>query len=99
MKRNPSLTMSVRVEPAGEMLTFTGRDAWALQCLVDAGATGVTPLDTPGPRWSGYVHNLRKAGLVIETIHEGHGDPFPGTHARYVLRSAVTVLDEPDLAA
>ncbi len=94
-----SLTVQVRVEPDGPTITVTGRDAWALQCLVDAGERGVTPLDTPGPRWSGYVHKLRKAGLVIETIHEGHGDPFPGTHARYVLRSNVTVLDEPELAA
>ncbi len=54
MKRNPSLTMSVRVEPAGEMLTFTGRFAWALQKLIEAGDAGVTPLDAPGPRWSGY---------------------------------------------
>jgi hypothetical protein len=99
MRRNPSLTMSVRVEPASEILTFTGRDAWALQRLIEVGENGVTPLDTPGPRWSGYVHKLRRAGLVIETIHESHGDPFPGTHARYVLRSNVTVLDESDLAA
>src|ERR1700687_3438433 len=31
-------------------------------------ATGVrhcTPIDHPGPRWSGYVHKLRKAGIVI----------------------------------
>ena len=99
MSRVSSLSVRVRIEPEGPTITVSGRDAWALQCLVDASERGVTPLDTPGPRWSGYVHKLRKAGLVIETIHEGHGNPFPGTHARYVLRSAVTVLDEPDLAA
>ena len=47
-----------------------------------AGKCGVTPIDMPGPRWSGYVHNLRRMGLVIETIHESHGGPFPGNHAR-----------------
>ena len=99
MSRVSSLTVRFRIEPDGPTLTVSGRDAWALQCLVDAGERGVTPLDTPGPRWSGYVHNLRKAGLVIETIHEGHSGPFPGRHARYVLRSNVTILDESDLAA
>ena len=94
-----SLMVRVRIELDGRTLTLSGRDAWALQKLIEVGENGVTPLDTPGPRWSGYVHNLRKAGLVIETIHESHGDPFPGTHARYVLRSAVTVLDDSDLAA
>jgi len=88
-----------RIEPDGPTITVIGRDAWALQMLIEAGKAGVTPLDTPGPRWSGYVHKLRKAGLVIETIHEGHGGPFPGRHGRYVLRSNVTLLDEPDLAA
>jgi len=91
--------ITVRVEHDGLSLTFKGRDAWALRELMDAGDLGVTPLDTPGPRWSGYVHKLRGAGLVIETIHESHRGPFPGTHARYVLRSTVTVLDAPDQAA
>ena len=99
MSRAASLTVRVRVEPEGPTITVIGRDAWALQKLIEVGDAGTTPLDTPGPRWSGYVHKLRRAGLVIETIHESHGDPFPGTHARYVLRSIVTVLDESDLAA
>ena len=28
-----------------------------------------------------------------ETVREPHGGPFPGEHARYMLRSAVRVLD------
>jgi len=73
--------------------TFTakGRDLWALRELVNAGAAGVTAMECPAPRWSGYVHNLRALGLNIETIHEPHGGPFPGTHARYVLRSPVAI--------
>ena len=72
-------------------IILTGRDAWALQALVHAGAKGVTPIDTPGPRWSGYVFNLRRAGLKIETRHEKHGPPFAGTHARYVLHDTVQI--------
>jgi hypothetical protein len=48
----------------------------------------------PGPRWSGYVFKLRRLGILIETLHEQHGGPFPGRHARYVLRSPVMVLDQ-----
>lgn len=70
-------------------IMVSGRDRWALECLIAAGDKGCTPIDTPGPRWSGYVHNLRKMGVDIETITEPHGGPFKGTHARYVLRSDV----------
>lgn len=74
------------------ILTFTGRDAWALMALYKAGAKGITPLDAPGTRWSAYVHKLRRAGLDIETIHEPHCGPYPGTHAKYVLRSEISIL-------
>ncbi len=67
-----------------------GRDRWALECLMAAGDKGCTPIDTPGPRWSGYVRKFRVAGVAIETIHEPHTGTFPGTHARYVLRSKVS---------
>lgn len=40
-----------------------GRDAWALAQLIEAGERGCTPIDQPGPRWSGYVHKLRRAGI------------------------------------
>jgi hypothetical protein len=87
------LTIAFRVLPDGRMLEATGRDAWALSQLQSAGARGVTPIDTPAPRWSGYVFNLRRMGLLIETVHEGHGGPFPGTHARYVLHSEIEILE------
>jgi hypothetical protein len=80
----------IRTEPEGSLLTFKGRDAWAFLELIKAGDDGITPLDTPGPRWSGYVQHVRKAGLVIETIHEPLCGPCPGTHALYVLGSDVT---------
>lgn len=71
-------------------INVSGRDKWALECLMSAGKQGCTPIDTPGPRWSGYVRKLRVAGVEVETIHEQHAGPFPGSHARYVLRSEVT---------
>ncbi len=71
-------------------VVVAGRDRWALECLVAAGSQGCTPIDTPGPRWSGYVHNLRALGVPIETVTEAHGGPFSGSHARYVLKACVT---------
>lgn len=89
------MTIAIRLtfpdQPQRPAITLTGRDAWALQALVSAGAKGTTPIDTPGPRWSAYVHNLRRAGLTIETRHERHGGPFAGTHARYILHDRVAI--------
>jgi hypothetical protein len=51
-------------------------------------------IDHPGPRWSGYIHKLRKVGIVIETIREMHDGPFAGQHARYVLWSPITILEK-----
>jgi hypothetical protein len=88
------LSVSFRVEPEGALLKAKGRDAWALLELHKAGNGGCTPITTPGPRWSGYVFNLRRMGLVIETVHESHTGPFPGTHARYVLHSPVSIAED-----
>lgn len=68
----------------------SGRNAWALNRLIEAGAAGVTPIEEPaGPRWSAYVFSLRGMGLPIETITESHDGPFHGWHGRYVLRARV----------
>lgn len=93
------LRVIARIEPDGGVHEVVGRDAWALLNLIEAGARGCTPITTPGPRWSHYVYKLRRAGFIIETIHEDHGGPFAGTHARYVLRSQVTILREMGRAA
>ena len=88
------LAIRARILPDGAVFTVKGRDAWALAELVKAGAKGCTPIDHPGPRWSAYIHALRReCGLAIETVHETHRGPFPGTHARYVLRSVVEILN------
>lgn len=74
-------------------VTVKGRDAWALSELLKAGDRGCTPIDHPGPRWSGYVHKLkRKYGIQVESINERHGGKFAGRHVRYVLRSVVLIL-------
>lgn len=70
-------------------ININGRVRWALERLIEAGSTGCTPITHPGPRWSDYVFRLRGLGVHIETITEHHEGPFPGTHARYVLRSKV----------
>ena len=83
----------VDAQGAAQILELKGRDAWALTELVRAGDLGCTPIDTPGPRWSGYVHKLRhRYGLDIVTVTEPHGGPYKGTHARYILRSVVRAL-------
>ena len=96
-KRKAGFIAMVRILPDGALMTIKGRDAWALDCLYRAGPTGCTPIDHPGPRWSGYVHKLRKLGINIETITENHEGQFQGHHARYVLRSRISlVLKEED---
>ena len=72
-------------------VALTGREAWALLNLIEAGTIGCTPITTPGPRWSDYVFRLRKDGFKVETITEDHGGPFAGTHARYVLHDQVAI--------
>jgi hypothetical protein len=88
------LQITIRVEPDGATHQLLGREAWALLKLYKAGKRGCTPIDTPGPRWSHYVFLLRRRGLVVETIHEAHGGPFAGTHARYVLHTSVSIVSE-----
>lgn len=90
-KRN-SFTVVARLLPDGQPMTIAGRDAWALHQLFLAGAAGCTPIDNPGPRWSHYVFKLRGLGINIETVTEGHDGPFAGHHARYVLRSAMSLV-------
>ena len=79
----------IRIGEEWQSIFVKGRDEWALLELVGMGEIGCTPIHNPAPRWSGYVHNLRRLGVNIETIHESHRGPFPGRHARYVLRSWV----------
>jgi hypothetical protein len=82
----------------GFIKTFEGRFAWALLRLIEAGEHGITPIERPAPRWSHYVFVLRREGLVVETIEERHAGPYAGRHGRYVLRTAVVVIERRDAA-
>jgi hypothetical protein len=87
-------TLSLKVEiGTGRITSVRGRAAWSLEKLIASGPTGCSAFDIRAPRWSGYVHKLRNLGVVIDTVRERHGGRFPGYHARYVLRSQVTVLE------
>lgn len=92
MSDNPVTSMTVR-RPDGSLLPVKGRLAWALNVLIERGAEGVTPITAPAPRWSAYVHKIkREHGIAIETVTEGHRGAFAGTHARYVLRTPLEVV-------
>jgi hypothetical protein len=93
------LTIRAGIGDAGLVVTARGCEAWTLVALMAAGERGCTPIDHPGPRWSGYIHDLRRLGFDVETIHEPHEGAFPGSHARYVLRSRVTRLEDRGAAA
>ncbi len=75
-------------------VALRGRNAWAMIELLKAGCMGCTSITHPAPRWSAYVHNLRKLGITIETIHERHEGEFAGTHARYILRDDVREIGQ-----
>jgi hypothetical protein len=90
------ITIEFLDSPALGPIVAHGRDAWALLELYRAGDVGCTPLTHPGPRWSGYVHKLRRRGVRIDTIAESHGGPLAGHHARYVLRSVIRIIGGAD---
>mgnify|MGYP005984461545 CR=1 FL=1 len=72
-------------------LTLKGRLGWTMHHLALAGPRGLSTLEGPAPRWSGYVHDLRKLGIPIETEMEPHEGAYKGHHARYRLACAVKV--------
>lgn len=81
-----------RPDGSTERIYLAGREEWAMDQLLEAGADGCTSIDNPAPRWAHYVWLLRGRGIDIETITEPHGGPFRGTHGRYVLRSHVEAV-------
>ena len=82
------------IGPDGQPFRVTGQNARALLALVKAGAAGVTALDVAAWafRLAAHCHVLRhRHRLSIFTLWEGHEG---GRHARYVLRSNVTILQQ-----
>lgn len=76
---------------ASKTIIATGRALWALEQLSKGPCT---PITRPAPRWSDYVFRLRNEGVEIETEHEAHSGPYPGTHAKYHLRSKIRFMGE-----
>lgn len=82
-----------RIAPGGReprAVTLTGRAAWSLRLLIEAGAEGLTSADVPpGVRLAALVHKLRAAGVPVKARVETHGGPFAGWHSRYGLAAPV----------
>ncbi|CAN7369124.1 winged helix domain-containing protein [Aminobacter ciceronei] len=74
-------------------IVVPGRAGWALNELHKAGQRGCSAADFPaGLRLAHFVYLLRhEHRLVIETEHETHGGPFPGSHARYRLHTPISI--------
>ena len=91
-QNNRTVFMVSNADKNSFRLALRGRNLWAMKQLMDAGAAGCTPINNPAPRWSAYIHNLRRFGVHIRTVTEQHGGEFAGNHARYVLTSDVVQL-------
>lgn len=81
------------IGPSGPPFTVSGQIAKVLLALVEAGEAGITPLaqETWSLRLSDHVRTLKnRRGLVIVTLWGKHDE---GRHARYVLRSTVTIIE------
>lgn len=81
-------------EAAPFELEASGRQAWMLNQLIEAGEEGFTAKDAPGARVSDYIRRLRLEGVPIETVRQKHGGAFPGIHGVYVLQAEVTKVDQ-----
>ena len=80
-------------DPDSSVKRATGRYGWTLLQLYRVGRAGLTTLERPAPRWSHYVFELRKMGVNIETEYEPHAGDFSGTHGRYRLLSAISIVE------
>ncbi|WP_439109812.1 winged helix domain-containing protein [Lentibacter sp.] len=72
-------------------ISLSGRIGQTMHALLEAKGRGITSLEHPALRLAAYVHSLRKMGFTIDTEMEQHDGPYPGIHARYRLRSAVSL--------
>lgn len=81
------------IGPDGQPLMVSGQMAKVLLALIAAGEAGVDPLarETWSLRLSDHVRKLKTLrGLSIATMWGRHDD---GRHARYVLQSAVIIVE------
>jgi len=94
--RKTTLLVEISDDPEPRVVVVKGREAWALQELMQAGSVGCTPIEQPGPRWSSYIHKLRRLRFDIESVPEPHGGAYAGPHVRYVLRSNLRLIGATD---
>lgn len=92
--RTPRKRIVVKaIGQGGQPFTVSGQIAKVLLALLKAGEAGITPLarETWSLRLSDHVRTLKhRHGLVIVTLWGKHDE---GRHARYVLRSTVTIIE------
>ena len=92
--RTPRKRIVVKaIGPDDQPLTVSGQVARVLLALVEAGEVGITPLarETWSLRLWDHVRKLKnRCSLVIVTLREKHDE---GCHARYILRSTVTIVE------
>ena len=75
-------------------VNLSGRPAWLLAKLIEAGPVGLTASDLPaGLRVSAFVLKLRRAGVPVLTLSEPNSGDFGGHHGRYVLACPVERID------
>jgi hypothetical protein len=93
---NAKSARRIRIRASGPCGHFiaVGQTARTLRALLKADKHGITALEvsTWALRLGAYVFELRKSGLVIETIRERHND-LGDWHGRYVLHSPVEILE------
>lgn len=82
-------------DPGGweRVITVSGRERWALETLMAAGATGCTSLTAPAHRLASYVCRLRDKGVLIVTEREQNDGEFPGVHGKYILLAKVVRIE------
>jgi Helix-turn-helix domain len=79
---------------SGPLLTATGREAQTIIALVEAGAKGITSLETFKAGWAvrlgAYIFDLKAMGVPIHASREPHDG---GNHARYFVDGQVELLE------
>ena len=77
----------------GPEITATGREAQTIVALVQAGAKGITSLETFQAGWAvrlgAYIFDLKAMGVPIRATREPHDG---GNHARYFLAGLVEIV-------
>jgi hypothetical protein len=84
--RHSAVFRIIKRDGTAHVVTPTGRAAWLMETLCEAGPTGLTAADLPaGLRLAAYVQRLRRAGVPITTSSEPNSGAWGGSHGRYRL--------------